>query len=53
VEKHARVEVGDDLVKGEGRFSVERRNDTECGDDLEVLVALIDEGKVGTLGADT
>jgi hypothetical protein len=53
VEKHSRVEVGNDVVEVEGRFGVERRNDTECGDDLEVLVTLVDEGKVASLCANT
>jgi hypothetical protein len=53
VEEHAGVEVGNDLVKGEGRLGVEGWDDTECGDDLEVLVTFVDEGKVGTLGANS
>jgi hypothetical protein len=53
VEKHAGIEVGDDVVKVEGRFGVEGRNNTECGDDLEVLVTLVDEGKIASLCANT
>jgi hypothetical protein len=51
VEEHARVEVWYDFVKGEGGFSVEGRNDTKGGDDLEVLVAFVNEGEVGALCA--
>jgi hypothetical protein len=40
-------------VEGEGGLGVEWGDYTECGDDLEVLVALIDKGKVSTLGANT
>jgi hypothetical protein len=53
VEEHAGVEVGDDVVEVEGCFGVEGGNDTEGGDDLEVLVALVDEGKIASLCADT
>jgi hypothetical protein len=53
VEKHAGIEVGDDVVEVEGRFGVEGRNNTECGDDLEVLITLVDEGKVASLCANT
>jgi hypothetical protein len=53
VEEHAWVEVGDDLVKREGGLSVEWRDDTECGDYLEVLVAFVDKGEVGALGANS
>jgi len=44
VQEHARVEVGDDVIEVEGRFGVERWDDAEGGDDLEVLVAFVDEG---------
>jgi hypothetical protein len=53
VEEHARVEVGDDVVEVEGCFGVERGNDTKSGNDLEVLVALVDEGKIASLCANT
>lgn len=53
VEEHAGVEVGDDFVEGEGRFCVEGWDHTKGGDDLEVLVALVDEGKIGALRSNT
>jgi hypothetical protein len=53
VEEHARVKVGYDFVEAEGWLGVEGRNDTERGNDLEVLITFVDEGQVGTLGADT
>lgn len=53
VKKHARVEVGDDLIEGEGRLGVERRNDTKGRDDLEVLVALVDEWEISALRANS
>jgi hypothetical protein len=53
VEEHARVEVGDNVVEVEGGFGVEGWDDTEGGDDLEVLVAFVDKGEVGPFGADT
>jgi hypothetical protein len=53
VKEHTRVEVGDDLIKGEGRLSVERWYNTECGDYLEVLVTFVDERKVGALSANS
>jgi hypothetical protein len=53
VKQHAWVKVGNNLVKRERRLRVEGRNDTESGDNLEVLVAFIDEGEIGTLGTDT
>jgi hypothetical protein len=53
VKEHARVKVRHNLVEREGRFGVERRNYTECRNDLEVLVAFVDEGKIGALGSNT
>jgi hypothetical protein len=50
VKQHARVEVGHNLVEREGRLGVEGGNHTESGDDLEVLVAFVDKGEIGTLG---
>ena len=52
VEKHHGGEVGDNIVEGEGHLGVEGRDDTEGGDDLEILVALEDVLDVGALGAD-
>lgn len=52
VQKHAWVEVGNNLVEGERRLGVEGRNYTKGRDDLEVLIALVHEGKIGTLGTD-
>jgi hypothetical protein len=53
VKQHARVEVGDNVVEVEGRFGVEWGNDTECGNDLEVLVTLVDKGEIASLCANT
>lgn len=52
VEEHAGVEVGHDVVEGEGGIGVEGGDDAEGGDNLEVVVAFVDEGEVGAFCAD-
>ncbi len=51
VEKHHWGEVLDDVAHVPGGGGVEPRDNTECGEGLEVVVVLVDEGKVGALGA--
>ena len=53
MEKHHRAEVGDEVAKAEGGNCVECGDDTESGQDLELVVVLEDERKVCSLGADT
>lgn len=53
VKKHAGVEVGDNVVKAEGCLGVKRWDYTKCGNDLEILITLKDEWKVGALCANT
>ena len=53
MEKHHRAEVGDEVTEAEGRNCVERGDDTESGQDLELVVVLENEREVCSLGTDT
>ncbi|KAG9533311.1 multifunctional beta-oxidation protein-like protein, partial [Aureobasidium melanogenum] len=49
VEKHVRREVRHNLIEGEGRRRVERRNDTKGWDDLEVVITLINKRTLSSI----
>jgi hypothetical protein len=53
VKEHAGIEVWYNVVEVEGRFGVERWYNTECRDDLEVLIPLVNERKISSLRANT
>lgn len=53
VEQLSEVEVGDERGHIVWGLSVKGRNDSKCGNDLEVIMAFEDEWKFSAFGSDT